>query len=143
VFLGEYEHSLDAKGRVILPAKFRAQLEDGCVLTKGQDNCLEVYPRDEWERRVARLKEAQRSSLAARNFMRMFFSGASDDGPDKQGRLSIPESLRRYAGLERDVVVAGTGGTVEIWDSGRWAEHMRSTEPAYSQIDQSASEFTF
>jgi len=143
MFLGEYQHSLDAKGRVILPSKFRARLEGGCVLTKGQDSCLVVYPREAWDRLAQRLSEARLSSQQARNFNRLIFSGASDDGPDKQGRVSIPEQLRIYAHLERDVAVIGAGAHVEIWDRAKWEEHRSRAEREYSEIAEADDNLPF
>jgi MraZ protein len=143
VFLGEYQHSLDAKGRVILPSKFRARLETGCVLTKGQDRCLTVYPREEFDRKVARLSEARSSSSQVRDFNRMFFSGASDDGPDKQGRLSIPEPLRSYASLDREITIIGVGGHVEIWDRAGWEQRLGNTEQSYAELSEATEELPF
>jgi len=134
VFLGEFEHSLDAKGRIILPARFRARLEGGCVLTKGQDGCLSVYPREEWERKAAAMSEASQADLRARNFVRLFFSGAHEEVPDKQGRVTIPEHLRRYAQLEREVQVIGSGTRFEIWDRQAWESHRQSAERDYADI---------
>lgn len=128
MFLGEYQHALDVKGRVILPSKFRARLDEGCVLTKGQDHCLAVYPREVWDRKVAALSEARLTNSQVRNFSRFIFAGASDDGPDKQGRLFIPEPLRRFAGLDREVAVIGAGTHVEIWDRQAWERHQGATE---------------
>lgn len=143
MFLGEYQHSLDAKGRVILPSKFRARLDAGCVLTKGQDGCLYVYPREEWDRLAHQLSEARLSSQQARNFNRLFFSGASDEGPDKQGRVTIPEGLRTYARLDREVTVFGAGSHVEIWDRSSWERHRQQAEREYSEIAQANPDLPF
>lgn len=143
MFLGEYQHSLDAKGRVILPSKFRARLEDGCVLTKGQDGCLRVFPRDEFERLATSLKEAKLSNQQSRNFMRVFFSGASDEGPDKQGRVTIPEHLRRYAHLDREVAVIGMGQHFEIWDRATWEPFRDQQEAVFSEISETNTELPF
>lgn len=121
MFLGESRHSLDAKGRVILPVRFRADLESGLTITKGLDGCLWVMSRDEWTELSQRV--IQRTSIAdprRRNFARFIFSGASEDRPDKQGRVLVPENLREHAGLERDVIVAGAGERIEIWNPERW-----------------------
>ena len=127
MFLGEYQHSLDAKGRVILPSRYRARFGEGLVVTKGQTGCLYVYPREEFERVAQSLIDANKRDLA-----RHFFSGSSEDAPDGQGRVGIPESLRRYAGLDRDVTVIGNGNRMEIWDRSRWESHREQTEPEYS-----------
>jgi MraZ protein len=130
MFLGEYQHSLDAKGRVILPSRYRARFAEGLVLTKGQTGCLYVYPREEFQRVAQQLIDANKRDVA-----RMFFSGSSEDEPDGQGRVLIPEALRRYASLERDVSVVGTGNRMEIWDRARWEQHRAETEPEYSGMD--------
>lgn len=127
MFLGEYQHSLDAKGRIILPSRYRAQFAEGLVLTKGQDACLFVYPHDEFDRVAAELREH-----GSRDVQRHFFSGSTDDTPDGQGRVVIPEGLRRYAGLERDVTLIGNGHRMEIWDRASWEQHRDRTEPTYS-----------
>lgn len=136
MFLGEYRHSLDAKGRVILPARFRAYLGEGCVLTKGQDHCLYGYPKDEWQRVADRLREAPVTDQRVRDFLRVFFSGSHEDQPDSQGRVSIPEHLRRYAGLSVDgeLVVAGLGSRFEVWDRARWDERLPEMERGFSEV---------
>ena len=134
MFLGEYQHSLDAKGRVILPARFRAQLEGGCVLTKGREPCVVVYPREEFIRVSDELKAVPMSSAQARNAARVLYSGASEQIPDSQGRVLVPETLRRYAGLDRELVVAGAGIRFEIWDRTRWDEQLTSAQGQYSEI---------
>ena len=117
MFLGEYQHSLDAKGRVILPAKFRDQLEGGAVMVRAIDGCLAVYPQDEFDRLATRLREARERGNRERQAARSFFSGAVEIAPDKQGRVAVPQHLREFAGLERDVVVAGSFDHVQIWDT--------------------------
>src|SRR3954467_5486398 len=104
MFLGEYQHSLDAKGRVILPARFRDQLEGGAVMARALDGCLSVYPRDEFERVAAKLTAARARCPRERQAARSVFTGAVDFVPDKQGRVAIPTHLREYAGLDREVV---------------------------------------
>jgi MraZ protein len=134
VFLGEYQHSLDAKGRIILPSRFRAQLEPGLVLTRGLDGCLWLMSLEGWNRFTERLTE--RVSLAdprGRDIQRFFFSGASEDRPDKQGRISVPEPLRTHAALERDVTVMGTGNWIEIWNPQRWSQRRTEVEPAIEE----------
>jgi len=117
MFLGEYQHSLDAKGRVILPAKFRGQLEGGAVMTRGVDGCLAVYPISEFERLARQLQDARNRGSHERNAARSYFSGASEFTPDKQGRVPIPANLKDYAHLEREVIVAGSFDHIEIWDA--------------------------
>jgi MraZ protein len=134
VFLGEYQHSLDAKGRVILPAKFRAQLEGGCVLTKGREPCVRVYPREEFIRVSEQLKGIPMSSAQARHAARVFYSAASEQVPDAQGRVLVAENLRRYAGLERDLLIAGANQYFEIWDRDRWLAEIEANQARFSEI---------
>lgn len=143
MFLGEYQHSLDAKGRVILPSKFRARLDRGCVLTKGQDLCLSVYPPEEWERVANQLTAASQASQQARNFTRLMFSGASEELPDRQGRVTVPEHLRRYANLERDVTVIGVGARFEIWSREAWDRHRQDTERQYAELAEANPDLPF
>ncbi len=135
MFLGEYQHALDAKGRIILPSRFRARMAQGCVLTRGQDTCLSVYPVEDFEELAGRLKSAKQSSPRRRNFLRMFFSGAHEEVPDKQGRVTIPEHLRTYAHLDRDVTVIGAGARFEIWDRTRWDQQQTQVEQEYRDLD--------
>jgi MraZ protein len=120
MFLGEYQHSLDAKGRVILPARFREQLEGGAVMVRALDGCLSVYPVDEFGRLAQKLQSARERGAHERKAARTFFSGAAELTPDKQGRVAIPQHLRDFAGLERDAIVAGMFDHVEIWDAERF-----------------------
>jgi MraZ protein len=122
VFLGTYEHSLDAKGRVILPAKFREQLETGAYLAKSLDGCLALYDAEEFERVAQEMQEKARRGALERNAVRSFAAGAAEATPDKQGRITIPAPLRTFAGLEREVVVTGVLSRIEIWDALRWRE---------------------
>lgn len=137
MFLGEHEHSLDAKGRVILPSKFRPRFSEGCVLVKGQERCLYLFPKDEWERISAQLGEERVTSEKRRTFLRLFFAGASEDVPDGQGRVAIPEPLRRYASLERDVTVIGAGRRVEVWDRRAWQAFLARAEEQYAEVAES------
>jgi MraZ protein len=126
MFLGEHQHSLDAKGRVILPARFREQLEGGAVMAKALDGCLAVYPTAEFDAVAAKLHDARSRGLTERQAARSFFAGAVDITPDKQGRVAIPPTLRDYASLDRDVIVAGNFDHIEIWDAQRYREHDRA-----------------
>ena len=119
MFLGTHAPRLDDKGRLVLPAKFRDGFADGLVLTKGQDRSIVVWPAAEFAAYAERLSEASSSDARARAYLRVLFSGASDEVPDKQGRITMPAALREYAGLDRDVVVVGNNTTVEIWDADR------------------------
>src|SRR5690606_18891134 len=121
------------KGRLILPAKFRAQLAGGLVMTRGQERCLFVFPVEEFRRMHDQLRQAPLTSKQARDYLRVFLSGASDELPDKQGRISIPALLRTYAGLDRDVAVIGTGSRVEIWDAAAWDTYLAEQEHGYAE----------
>ena len=122
MFLGEHQHSLDAKGRVILPARFRDQLEGGAVMAKSLDGCLAVYPLAEFDRVARKLREARERGQVERQAARSFFSGAVEIMPDKQGRVAIPQHLRDFARLERDAIVAGNYDHIEIWDAQQFRE---------------------
>jgi MraZ protein len=133
MFLGTHTPRLDDKGRLILPAKFREQLETGVVVTRGQERCLYVFPVAEFERLADQLRQAPVTSKQARDYMRVFLSGASDEVPDKQGRITIPPALRTYAGLERELAVIGAGQRVEIWDAGSWETYLSQQEQAFAE----------
>ena len=137
-FLGTYNPRLDDKGRLILPAKFRSQLASGLVVTRGQERCLFVFPIAEFQRMHDQLRQAPLTSKQARDYLRVFLSGAHDEIPDKQGRLSIPPTLRAYAGLDREVAVIGAGTRVEIWDAAAWeaylAEQVESSSETAEEV---------
>ena len=123
MFMGEYSHSVDAKGRLIVPAKFREQLGDQFVVTKGVDGCLYVYSQEEWQRIEESLREKPLTSKDARKFLRFFFAGAATCEVDKQGRINLPANLREYAGIEKEVVSVGVFSRVEIWSRERYQEN--------------------
>ena len=122
MFMGTYDHSIDTKGRVIVPAKFRETLGDSFVVTLGLDGCLFVYPNEEWEDFVNQLKELP-GSKEARKLQRYFMAGAAPCDVDKQGRVLIPSNLREKAGLEKDIVFVGVMSKIEIWSRQRWDEN--------------------
>ncbi|CAL8973302.1 Transcriptional regulator MraZ [Cellulomonas sp. T2.31MG-18] len=132
-FLGTYTPRLDDKGRLILPAKFRARLAPGLVLTRGQERCLFLLPLDEFRRMHEHAQAAPVTSKQARDYLRVLLSGASDELPDKQGRISIPPVLRKYAGLDRDVAVIGAGNRVELWDLQAWETYLAEQEAQYAE----------
>ncbi len=136
MLLGTHTPRLDDKGRLVLPAKFREDLADGIVLTKGQDRCVVLWPAAEFETYAARLNEASRSNAAVRSYLRVLFSGAFDQVPDKQGRVGLPQPLRDYAGLGRDVVIAGNGATAEIWDEPAWQDYLAAQEQTFSELGE-------
>ncbi|MCC3271912.1 division/cell wall cluster transcriptional repressor MraZ [Arthrobacter zhangbolii] len=138
MFLGTHSPRLDEKGRLILPAKFREELADGLVLTRGQERCIYVFSQKEFERVHDQMREAPLSSRQARDYIRVFLSGASDEVPDKQGRVTIPPALRTYAGLGRELAVIGAGTRAEIWDAGAWQNYLEEQETAFSETDEDA-----
>jgi transcriptional regulator MraZ len=129
MFLGEYEHTLDEKGRLTLPARFRDSFPDGIVLTRGMDGCVFAYPAADWHRLVAsRLATLDPLSRDDRMIQRHFFSGAAEAAADKQGRVTIPAALAKHARLDRDVVVAGIHDHLEIWDRSAWETELKDVE---------------
>ena len=133
MFLGTHTPRLDDKGRLILPAKFRAELADGLVVTRGQERCLYVFAMDEFVRIADQMRTAPVTSKSVRDYLRVFLSGASDEAPDKQGRITLPPVLREYAGLTRDVAVIGAGSRLEIWDAEAWSTYLAATEQSFSE----------
>lgn len=132
MFLGTHLPRLDDKGRLILPAKFRDQLEAGVVVTRGQERCLYLYPIAEFRQQADKLRAAPVTSKKARDHLRVLLSGAFDEVPDRQGRITLPAALRSYAGLERDLAVLGMGDRVEIWDAPTWEAYLAEQEQAYA-----------
>ncbi|HIU01827.1 MAG TPA: division/cell wall cluster transcriptional repressor MraZ [Candidatus Onthocola gallistercoris] len=122
MFIGEYNHSIDAKGRLIVPSKFREALGDTFFVTKGLDGCLSVYPTEEWKIFESKLRSLPITNKNARKFTRFFLAGASECEIDKQGRILIPAPLREYAGLVKDAVLVGVSSRIEIWSRDKWAE---------------------
>jgi MraZ protein len=123
LFYGEYQHTVDPKGRVIIPSKFREELGEKFIVTKGLDNCLFVYSSQEWDVVVAKLKTLPLTDKDARAFVRFFAAGATECELDKQGRILIPQHLREYARLEKDIYITGAITRIEIWDGEAWREH--------------------
>ncbi|MDP3971990.1 MAG: division/cell wall cluster transcriptional repressor MraZ [Candidatus Nanopelagicales bacterium] len=134
MFLGTYLPKLDDKGRLVLPAKFREGFAEGAVMTKGQDRSVVIWPQAEFEAFADRVREASRSDARARAYSRVLFSGATDELPDRQGRITIPAPLRGYAGLDRDCVVVGNHATVELWEPGAWDEYLNAQEPGFADL---------
>lgn len=133
MFLGTYAPKLDEKGRIILPAKFWDELEAGIVITRGQERCLYVYSTREFEELHEKIRQAPVTSRQARNFLRLFLSGANSEVPDKQHRVTIPAHLRSYAGLDRDLTVIGAGSRAEIWDTEAWNRYYAEQENDFSE----------
>jgi MraZ protein len=133
VFLGTHTPRLDDNGRLFLPAKFRDRMAGGLVVTRGQERCLYVFPMDEFTRMAETMRTTPVTSKAVRDYQRVFLSGASDEIPDKQGRVTIPAALRAYAGLSRECTVIGAGSRVEVWDTAAWDAYLSSTEDAFAE----------
>jgi len=140
MLLGEYRHNLDSKGRVAIPAKFRDKLGAGAIITRGIDNCLFVFSNKEWEVLAQKLVALPLAQANSRAFVRLMLAGAMDVELDNQGRILIPDYLRKYAGLRKQVVVAGLYNRVEVWDSEKWQEYKNKTESASEEIAEKLGE---
>jgi MraZ protein len=136
VFFGTYTPRLDDKGRLFLPAKFRDELAEGLVVTRGQERCLYVWSMEEFGKLTDRLREAPVTNKASRDYVRMFFAGASDETPDKQGRITVPQMLRDYASLSKDCVVIGAMNRIEIWDATSWQTYSDQQEQAFADLSE-------
>ncbi len=128
-FIGEYYHSVDVKGRMNIPVKFRELLGESFVVTRGLDKCLSIYPTEAFQAFANKLQSLPISDKNARQFVRFFLSGAVECELDKQGRILLPQSLRMYADISKDVVVTGNGSTIEIWDSAQWNDYNNTIDP--------------
>ena len=136
MFFGTYTPRLDDKGRLFLPAKFRDELSEGLVVTRGQERCLNVWSMQEFSTFTDRLKEAPLTSKGSRDYVRMLFAGASDETPDKQGRITVPPMLRDYASLSKECVVIGAMNRIEIWDATAWQTYSDSQEQAFADLSE-------
>lgn len=134
LLLGTYTPKIDAKGRVALPAKFRNQLGEGLVMARGQERCVYLLPVDEFRRIANQIQRTSVGNKAAREYLRVFLSGAVDQEPDKQGRVLVPPMLRDYANLGSDIVVIGVGTRAEIWNKDAWESYLADKEQGYSDI---------
>ncbi|WP_110181603.1 division/cell wall cluster transcriptional repressor MraZ [Nocardioides solisilvae] len=134
MFFGTYTPKLDDKGRLFLPAKFRDQLTEGLVVTRGQERCLTIWSLEDFGRLTERLAQAPVTNKGTRDYVRMLFAAASQEVPDKQGRISIPPVLREYASLSKDVVVIGSMNRIEIWDPASWASYSEEQEQVFSDL---------
>ena len=143
MFMGEYNHTIDAKGRLIVPAKFREILGDNFIVTKGLDGCLFVYPNDEWTRFEEKLKSLPLTNKNARQFTRFFLAGAAACGVDKQGRILLPQVLREFASLEKDVVLVGVASRIEIWSRERWDESMNTYDGDMDEVAENMESLGF
>ncbi len=140
MLLGEYKHNLDTKGRLAIPAKFREKIEAGAIITRGLDKCLFVFGLHEWEGLVQKLTALPLAQANSRAFVRLMLAGASDAKPDTQGRILIPDYLRKYAGLKKGTVVAGLYNRFEIWDEEEWNTYKQKTESTSEEIAEKLGE---
>ncbi|MCQ4923842.1 division/cell wall cluster transcriptional repressor MraZ [Tissierella carlieri] len=140
MFIGEYQHTLDTKGRIIMPSKFREELGEEFVMTKGLDNCLFVYPKKEWAVLEEKLKTLPLTNRDARAFIRFFFAGASEGALDKQGRVLIPANLREHSRLDKDAVVIGVSTRIEIWSKEEWDAYNDDDNLSYDSIAEKMAE---
>jgi MraZ protein len=136
LFLGTHSPRLDDKGRMFLPAKYRDDLAGGVVITKGQERCLYVFPGAEFARITEALRTAPVTAKAVRDYSRVLFASASDEIPDRQGRVTIPQPLREYAGLQRECIVIGANTRLEIWDNEAWTAYLADQEDAFSAASE-------
>lgn len=138
MFYGEYEHSLDRKGRIIFPSKFRQVSQENYIerfyITRGLDKCLFVFTEEEWKLQEQKFKSLPFTKAEARKFNRLYFSGASEIIPDKQGRVLVPKYLKEYAGIEHQVVIVGVANRIEIWSQERWKDFYERTQGAFEDI---------
>ena len=140
MFIGEYQHNIDSKGRLAIPVKFRKDLSKGAVVTKGLDDCLFLYTKDEWAKLAEKLAKLPISKANTRAFARLMLAGAMDLEVDKQGRMLIPDYLRKYAGATKKVVIAGLYNRLEIWDEAKWNKYKAGTESKSGDIAEALGE---
>ncbi|GIN74381.1 transcriptional regulator MraZ [Bacillus sp. J14TS2] len=141
MFMGEYQHNIDTKGRLIVPSKFRDSLGESFVITRGLDQCLFGYPLNEWRQLEEKLKTLPMTKKDARAFTRFFFSGAIECEIDKQGRINLPTTLIGYAKLEKECVVLGVSNRIEIWNKGIWEEYFTESEESFAEIAENMIDF--
>lgn len=141
MFMGEYRHTIDEKGRIIIPAKFREELGKAFVVTRGLDHCLFVYPALEWSQLEQKLKTLPFTRSDARAFTRFFFSGATEAELDKQGRVNVPGNLRQYAKLDKECVVLGVSNRVEVWSKRIWESYFAESEESFNEIAEKIVDF--
>jgi len=140
MFIGEYAHSIDSKGRLNMPSRFREKLSETFFVTKGLDHCLFVFPENEWRIFEDKLKQLPLTNKNARAFVRLFFAGASECTLDKQGRINIPQPLRTHALLEKDVIVIGVGTRIELWSTDQWEQYNNPDNISYDDIAEQMAE---
>ena len=143
MFMGEFKHSIDAKGRLIIPAKFREQLGSDFVITRGLDGCLFGYPMSEWRVLEENLKKLPLNKRDARSFVRFFYSAATESDFDKQGRINVPKTLRKHAALDKKCVIVGVSNRIEIWAEERWESFTDEAEENFDEIAENMIDFEF
>ncbi len=141
--MGEYQHSVDTKGRLIIPAKFRERLTDTFVITRGLDNCLFGYPMDEWRKLEEKLKGLSMTKKDTRAFVRFFFSGATEVEIDKQGRINLPGTLLSHASITKECVIIGVATRIEIWAKEAWEDYFKESEESFNEIAENMIGFDF
>ena len=140
MFIGEFQHNLDQKGRIAIPAKFRKDFEDGLIITRGIDKCLFIFSKSEWNKLAEKLSELPLAQANSRAFARLMFSGAVDEDLDNQGRILIPDYLRNYASLKKQLVINGLFNRLEIWDKNIWQDYKNKTENSSEEIAERLSQ---
>ncbi len=140
MFIGEYNHSMDDKGRLAIPAKFRVSLRGGAVVAKGLDNCLVIYPKKEWEKLATKISSLPFNKKNDRTMARFILAGATEADFDNQGRITLPDYLRSFAKLHKKAVIAGLYSRLEIWDESAWNKYKTSTERQTNQIAEALGE---
>jgi len=145
MFYGEYEHILDKKSRLIIPARFRDAVEELCIekfyITRGLDKCLFMFAETEWKLQENKFKSMSFTKKEVRKFKRMFFSGASEAVPDKQWRVLVPDYLRQYAGLAKEIMIIGVSNRIEIWDKDVWENFYKTSKESYEDIAENLLDF--
>jgi len=140
MFIGEFQHSIDSKGRLAIPAKFRSKLSGGAIITRGIDHCLFVFTEKDWKALAQKLIALPLAQANSRAFVRLMLSGAADVGLDSQGRILVPDYLRKYAGLNKEAVVAGVYNRMEVWDVKVWKDYTSRTESQSEEIAEKLGE---
>ncbi|GEK32651.1 division/cell wall cluster transcriptional repressor MraZ [Kurthia sibirica] len=143
MFMGEYQHNIDTKGRLIIPSKFREHIEEGFVVTRGLDGCLFGYPIAEWRRLEEKLKKLPLTKRDNRAFTRFFFSGATEIEVDKQGRINIPNNLLTYAKIDKECVILGVSNRIEIWNHTDWQQYFGESQESFNDIAENMMNMDF
>jgi len=142
MFIGEYSHNIDDKGRMAVPAKFRSKLKNGAVVTRGLDNCLFLYSKEEWEKLAGQIAATPINKVNSRAFSRFMLAGAMEAEFDKQGRILLPDYLRKHGSLKKKAIVAGLYSRIEIWDEDNWKKYSKANEKNSSKIAEELGELT-